>query len=102
VLTNAYQAMQAAHDGTPVVVMTVQRGEADGRVCITVCDTGPGIAADDLPHVFEPYFTTRRTGTGLGLPIAHAIVVGLGGSIGMRSMAGQGTTVTIELGGERM
>jgi signal transduction histidine kinase len=101
VLTNAYQAMQAAHDGTPVVVMTVHRGEADGRVCITVCDTGQGIAADDLPHVFEPYFTTRRTGTGLGLPIAHAIVVGLGGSIGMQSMSGQGTTVTIELGGER-
>jgi two-component system sensor histidine kinase HydH len=101
VLTNAYQAMQAGHAGTPVVAMTVDRGETDGRVRIRVRDTGPGIAADDLPHVFEPYFTTRRTGTGLGLPIAHAIVVGLGGSIGMQSMSGQGTTVTIDLGGER-
>lgn len=100
VLTNAYQAVEAAPDGTPLVAMTVEQTGADARIRIRVHDTGPGIAAEDLPHVFDPYFTTRRTGTGLGLPIARAIVIGLGGTIGMDSASGQGTTVTIELGGE--
>lgn len=100
VLTNAYQAVEASGDRTPLVAMTVEQTGADAHIRIRVRDTGPGIAAEDLPHVFDPYFTTRRTGTGLGLPIARAIVDGLGGTIGMDSASGQGTTVTIELGGE--
>lgn len=100
VLTNAYQAVEVARDGAPLVAMAVERIGEDARIRIRVRDTGPGIASEDLPHVFDPYFTTRRTGTGLGLPIARAIVIGLGGTIGMESASGQGTTVTIELGGE--
>lgn len=102
VLTNAYQAVEVARDGAPLVAMAVERIGEDARIRIRVRDTGPGIASEDLPHVFDPYFTTRRTGTGLGLPIARAIVIGLGGTIGMESASGQGTTVTIELGGEHM
>lgn len=101
VLINAYQAGEAAHDGTPVVAMTVEQTASTERIRIRVHDNGAGIADEDLPHVFDPYFTTRRTGTGLGLPIARAIVIGLGGTIGMDSGSGQGTTVTIELGGEQ-
>ena len=56
-----------------------------------------GVAAADLPHVFEPYFTTKRTGTGLGLAIARKVVEALGGTIRMESREGEGTRVEIEL-----
>jgi signal transduction histidine kinase len=62
-----------------------------------VRDHGVGIAAVDLPHVFEPYFTTKRTGTGLGLAIARNIVLSLGGHIEVTSAAEEGTEVAIEL-----
>ena len=47
-----------------------------------------GISADDLAHIFDPYFTTRRAGTGLGLPIAKNIIEGLGGSVTVSSRRG--------------
>jgi signal transduction histidine kinase len=80
---------------TPGVVLRTSRH--DDRVVIAVADRGIGISADDLPHVFDPYYTTRRSGTGLGLPIAKNIVEGLGGSISVASRAGEGTDVRIEL-----
>jgi two-component system sensor histidine kinase HydH len=55
------------------------------------------VAAADLPHVFEPYFTTKRTGTGLGLAIARNVVEALGGTIRMESREGEGTRVEIVL-----
>ena len=58
---------------------------------------GPGIAPEDLPRVFDPYFTTRRAGTGLGLAMARNIIEGLGGTIVVTSHKGQGTRVIIEL-----
>ena len=60
-------------------------------------DRGVGIAPADLPHVFEPYFTTKRTGTGLGLAIARNIVLSLGGRIEVRSAEAEGTQIRIEL-----
>jgi signal transduction histidine kinase len=68
-----------------------------GRVLLWVEDRGIGIAARDLPHVFEPYFTTKRTGTGLGLAIARKIVEALGGVIRVDSREGEGTRIEIEL-----
>ena len=55
---------------------------------IVVSDSGVGIDAADLPRIFDPYFTTKRGGTGLGLPIAKNIVEGLGGTIDRRQRAG--------------
>ena len=98
VLTNARHAVQAAGvvDGDPGVRLeTRQTGQ--GRVRITVADRGVGIAADALAHIFDPYFTTRRTGSGLGLPIARNIIEGLGGTIAVTSRLGQGTQIRIEL-----
>jgi signal transduction histidine kinase len=81
----------------------------EGRALIEVRDHGVGIAEEDLPHVFEPYFTTKRSGTGLGLAIARNIVEALGGTITARSRPSEGTSIRIELprlppgaqGGER-
>jgi signal transduction histidine kinase len=69
----------------------------DSRVLISVSDRGVGISPEDLPHVFDPYYTTRRSGTGLGLPIAKNIVEGLGGTISVTSRMAEGTDVRIDL-----
>ena len=63
-----------------------------------VRDMGAGIPAEDLPHIFDPYFTTRRGGTGLGLAITRNIVDGLGGNVSVTSRAGQGTEFRVEIG----
>ena len=64
---------------------------------VWVEDAGDGIAAPDLPHVFEPYFTTKRTGTGLGLAITRKTIEALGGTLRLDSRPGVGTRVEIEL-----
>jgi signal transduction histidine kinase len=78
----------------PVTLRTERRGD---RVVVTVRDCGGGIAPEELAHVFDPYFTTRRAGTGLGLPISKNIIEGLGGSIAVSSRRGDGTEVRIDL-----
>ena len=70
---------------------------AAGRVVITIQDFGTGISADDMGHIFDPYFTTRRKGTGLGLPIAKNVIEGLGGTITVTSQLGEGTAIRLDL-----
>jgi signal transduction histidine kinase len=103
VLLNARQASRAdggPGDGgragavPPVRLVTRWTGR---HVVVTITDQGVGIEHADLPRVFDPYFTTRRGGTGLGLPIAKNVVEGLGGSIGAVSTPGRGTEIRIEL-----
>ena len=67
------------------------------ELVIIVADSGSGIAPDVFPKIFDPYFTTKSDGTGLGLPIAHQIVTRHGGEITLESTEGAGTTVTIRL-----
>jgi len=78
---------------------TSSRSAAAGLTRSPVSGRGPGRGGGraDLPHVFDPYFTTKRTGTGLGLAIARKVVEALGGSIRMESREGEGTRVEIEL-----
>ena len=66
-------------------------------VYIVFADSGCGIKKDDLIKVFDPYFTTRESGTGLGLSTTHSIVSEHGGHIDITSEVGKGTTVTIIL-----
>jgi len=93
------QPLQPADE--PRVVLST-RARADG-VTVSITDNGGGIDHEDLPRVFDPYFTTKRGGTGLGLPIAKHVVEGLGGTITVSTVPGRGTAVRIELptgGGE--
>jgi two-component system sensor histidine kinase HydH len=87
---NALDAMGEAGE------LTVEAARVEeGAVRIRVVDTGSGIEADQLPHVFDPYFTTKSSGTGLGLAIAHNILEAHGGKIAVDSRPGRGTTVSL-------
>jgi signal transduction histidine kinase len=66
-------------------------------VTLRVRDTGAGMDADALERVFEPYFSTKTTGTGLGLPIARRNVELNGGAIEVESVKGEGTVVVLRL-----
>jgi signal transduction histidine kinase len=69
----------------------------ESRYCrLSVQDTGKGIAAGERDKVFTPYFTTKDTGTGLGLPIVERIVNDHGGTIWINSAEGAGTTFFID------
>ena len=74
------------------------RTDLDGtHVLINFTDTGGGISAENLSHVFEPYFTTKSAGTGLGLLIVRRIVREHGGELLIQSNQGKGLTLTIRL-----
>lgn len=93
-LTNALDAIP--HGGT----ITVATGSAGpDKVCISVADNGPGVAAENLPRIFNPFFTTKPPGkgTGLGLSICHNIVERMGGKILVKSEPGQGAVFTVVL-----
>ncbi len=91
-LVNARHAVNGQEAG-----VTLSSRLEGGRLRLVVSDRGAGIAPRDLAHVFDPYFTTKRGGTGLGLPIAKNIVEGLGGTITVSSVEGQGTHIRIDL-----
>jgi signal transduction histidine kinase len=91
-LVNARHAVNGNGGG---VSMTSRSSTVSVR--IVVADEGTGIAAPDLAKVFDPYFTTKRGGTGLGLPIAKNIVEGLGGTMAVTSTPGKGTDIIIDL-----
>ena len=79
--------------------ITLRTHREEGTVCITVMDTGAGMASEVLRKVFQPFFTTKEVGkgTGLGLSISLSIVESMGGSIEIQSMPGSGSSVTVVL-----
>jgi signal transduction histidine kinase len=90
---NAADAV-AANGGGRVVVRT--RGERN-RVEIAVEDDGVGIASEQLPRLFEPFFSTKQGGTGLGLALTQQIIQDHGGEIRVASRVGRGTTFTLSV-----
>jgi len=91
-------AIKFCKAGDRITVASRTRGEA---AQIDISDTGPGIAPEDLPHIFDPYFSAskkhQKTGTGLGLYISKGIVDAHGGDIRCGSEPGIGTTFSITL-----
>jgi two-component system sensor histidine kinase PilS (NtrC family) len=75
----------------------VRVGEEPGRVRIEVWDSAGSIPPEDLHRIFEPFYTTREGGTGLGLSTVHAIVKAHGGAIEVTSSPQQGTTFSVGL-----
>ena len=102
ILLNARQAMPEGG----IIEVQAERVEnakfSDGSdaapsVRISIRDYGYGIPADVLPRIFDPYFTTKSTGSGLGLATTYAIVTKHGGHISVESEPGEGTVFTIDL-----
>ena len=88
-ISNAVQAMP---DGG---TLTVASAHSNGSAALAVVDTGTGIAADVLTRIFEPLFTTKNRGIGLGLSIARNLTEANGGTIAVESGPGQGTRFTL-------
>ncbi|ANM30519.1 hypothetical protein ABI59_14465 [Acidobacteria bacterium Mor1] len=87
-------ALSATGDGGKIVVDVVREG-SEAR--LTVEDDGCGIAAEDLPRVFDPFFSRTENGTGLGLSIVHGIVERGGGQITLHSRKEEGTRAVVSL-----
>ncbi len=91
IIMNAIQAME--NGGT----LSVTTAESKGGYNITVQDTGSGISPDNIKKIFNPFFTTKEKGSGLGLPIVRKIIEGHNGTIDIESVEGEGTKVVIYL-----
>jgi signal transduction histidine kinase len=87
-------AIEATPDGG---VVRVRASRAGRDHILEVEDSGPGIAPEDLPRIFDLYFTTKAGGTGVGLAVTHQIVTAHGGTIEVESGPGGGARMTVRL-----
>jgi signal transduction histidine kinase len=92
IISNAIQAMNTGGGE-----LTIETGEEEGLVWISIRDTGCGIPAANLEKIFEPLFTTKHKGIGLGLAISKRLVEENGGKIEVYSREGEGATFTVKL-----
>jgi signal transduction histidine kinase len=101
-IINAIEAL----DGDGQVVIRVARspkaqddrdGEFEDQAIVEVSDNGRGISEEDLTRIFNPFFTTRPGGTGLGLPAVRRIARAHGGGVEVKSSLGNGSTFTLHL-----
>ncbi len=91
VIRNAFQAMKSGG------FLRIRSGADETHQFISFADTGGGIAAENISRVFEPYFTTKSSGSGLGLLIVRRIIRAHGGEVAIESAQGRGLTLTIRL-----
>ena len=90
-LLNAEQAMPEGGQ------ITVQASAENGAICLSIIDTGKGIPPETVAKIFEPFFSTKSTGSGLGLPTTKRIIDAHGGTITVESEIGKGTKFAIRL-----
>jgi PAS domain S-box-containing protein len=91
-LTNAREAMTGGGE----IRIETARAERPDWIRLRVADTGPGIPAEEITKIFDPFYTTKRTGTGLGLSVTYGIIREHGGTVDVTSAAGAGSTFTLE------
>lgn len=91
IFRNSLQAMKSGG------ILRIQTTHDDTAVFIAISDTGGGIPPEQLGRIFEPYFTTKTNGSGLGLMIVQRIIRAHGGEVAIKSIHGQGVTVTLRL-----
>ncbi|GHV75749.1 hypothetical protein AGMMS49942_05700 [Spirochaetia bacterium] len=94
-LLNLIKNAQAAMTGGGT--LTIKTALRDGQIDIQVRDTGAGISEGNIAKIFEPYFTTKKTGSGLGLTLVFKIVREHQGEITVKSKEGEGARFTITL-----
>jgi signal transduction histidine kinase len=87
-------AIEAMKDGGTLSISIAHTGEA---LLLEIADTGHGISEDEVKKIFEPFYTTKEQGLGLGMPYAKKIIEQHGGTISLNSRPGEGTTISIAL-----
>jgi signal transduction histidine kinase len=92
---NAMQALAAVPESGRCIALTV--GSEGGQGVFSVRDSGPGIAADDLPRLFEPFFTTRANGLGLGLSLCESLAQRMHGTLSARNVPPSGAEFRLSL-----
>jgi two-component system sensor kinase FixL len=90
IILNAFDAMKARAPGTRHLTVRMERN--DGTLRVAVSDCGPGIDADEIRRIFEPFYTTKREGLGMGLPICRSIVESHGGRLWAQNNPDGGAT----------
>lgn len=88
---NSFDAMKSGGS------LTISLVKENSTAILTINDTGEGIAKEDLDKIFQPFFTSKEDGTGLGLVVCQRIIQSIGGIIDIESSAGTGTSVHIKL-----
>jgi two-component system NtrC family sensor kinase len=90
-------ASEAIRDNGEITIRT--KNPDQDTVCFEIADNGMGISPEDLPHIFEPFFSTKQdaSGIGLGLPIVHGIIQNHKGKVQVKSEVGKGTTIAVTL-----
>lgn len=92
-VTNSWEAMAGA--GGEISIEVAAAAGRPGWVALVVADTGPGIAPENLPKIFDPFYTTKTEGTGLGLSVSYGIIRDHHGTVDVQSDPGKGTTFTL-------
>lgn len=94
-LMNALQALEQVPAGERRLTLSLQQRDGQGE--LAVADSGPGIAPEVLPHIFEPFYTTRKEGLGLGLSLCESLANGMGGTLSVSALPPRGTRFSLHL-----
>lgn len=94
-LTDALQALDQVPPRERSLSVRLQQDERHGA--LTVDDSGPGVAPEVLPRIFEPFFSTREHGLGLGLGLCESLAPGMGGHPGVQARSPRGAAFTLRL-----
>ncbi len=95
IIKNSFQSFKENNDANNKVTISIK--EKSNQLNISIADTGCGISEENLKKIFNPFFSTKEQGTGLGLSVSKRLIELLGGRINITSKEGQGTEVLIQL-----
>jgi len=95
VLWNLLKNAAEATEATGSIDVTIRRADEAAALILTIIDDGPGVTDPEL--IFEPFYTTRAQGTGLGLAVVERIVRDHGGTVSVRNIAGRGACFEVAL-----
>lgn len=101
-ILNAIQAFQHSRRKHGEREITIFTGQENGMSYIRVADNGPGISLEDQQRIFEPFYTTKEEGSGLGLALVRRMITEMGGHVDVSSSPERGTTFTIYFGGPKL
>ncbi|MDR1975257.1 MAG: HAMP domain-containing histidine kinase [Bacteroidales bacterium] len=97
IIKNAVQAIDEKQDGEIIISIKDEKIDGIDYCCIAIADNGIGISDEDIENIFEWHFTTKTSGSGMGLPISKRLAESMGGFIKVESELGKGSTVSVFL-----